>query len=375
MNVLVIGGTGPTGPDIVAELVMRGHDVTVLHRGLHEPPDDVLAAVKHIHADPHFAETLSAALADSTFDTVVATYGRMRVSAAVLAGRCERFIGVGGNPVHAGHLDRSTATPTGMRLLADEESPKASGGTSDRARFAMRVREAEESVLEAGARGAFAATYLRYPIIYGRRSMLRFERSLLARARAGRRRILLPDGGLSAYSRLAERNAAHLVGLVLDHPEVTAGRVYQGGDDEVYSTLQWAELCLAAIGFEAELVGLPLAMCRASWDLLPTGPAASQHTLVDTSRARQELGYTDVVRPADVLAEVCQRLWAEPGELTDRPPNFAAEDDAIAGYDLLLAELADPDGQQAPAGDPRWHPYAHPRTPHQAAPNQAAANP
>jgi len=361
MDVLVIGGTGPTGPDIVAELVARGHDVTVLHRGLHEPRDQVLAGVRHIHADPHFPETLSAAIPGSTYDVVVATYGRMRVSAEVLAGRCERFIAVGGNPVHAGHLDRATATPTGMRLLAHEESPRVSSGSSERARFAMRVREAEESVLAAGERGAFAATYVRYPMVYGRRSMLRFERALLARARAGRRRILLPDGGLSVYSRLAERNAAHLLGLVLDHPEVSAGRVYQAADDEVYSTLQWAELCLAAVGSGAELVGLPLVMCRASWDLLPTGPAASQHTLVDTSRARRELGYADVVQPADVLGEACQMLWAESGQLTDRPPDFAAEDEAIAGYDRLLAELADADGQLAPTGDPRWHPYAHPK--------------
>lgn len=365
MNVLLIGGTGPTGPDIVAELVARGHEVTVLHRGIHEPRDQVLADVRHIHADPHFAETLSAAIADSDFDTVIATYGRMRVSADVLAGRCERFIAVGGNPVHAGHLDRSTAWPTGMRLLAHEESPKISGGSSDRARFAMRVREAEECVLEAGTRGAFAATYVRYPIVYGPRSMLRFERALLARARAGKRRILLPDSGQSVYSRLAERNGAHLLGLVLDRPGVTANRVYQAADDEVYSTLQWAQMCLAAVGFEADLVGLPVEMCRASWDLLPTGPAASQHTLVDTSRARRDLGYADVVRPADVLAEVCQMLWAESSPLTDRPPDFAAEERAIAGYDRLLAELTDSDGQVSQTGDPRWHPYAHPQEPHQ----------
>jgi len=39
MRALVIGGTGPTGPRIVAGLLARGHEVTIFHRGTHELPD------------------------------------------------------------------------------------------------------------------------------------------------------------------------------------------------------------------------------------------------------------------------------------------------------------------------------------------------
>ena len=58
MDALVIGGTGPTGPDVVAALLERSFTVTVLHRGLHEPDEEVLRRVEHIHADPHFAQPL-----------------------------------------------------------------------------------------------------------------------------------------------------------------------------------------------------------------------------------------------------------------------------------------------------------------------------
>ena len=37
MKVLVVGGTGPSGPHVVQGLLERGHDVTILHRGVHEP--------------------------------------------------------------------------------------------------------------------------------------------------------------------------------------------------------------------------------------------------------------------------------------------------------------------------------------------------
>lgn len=50
MRVLVIGGTGPTGPHIVNGLLERGHDVTILHTGGHET-DAIPERVPHIHTD------------------------------------------------------------------------------------------------------------------------------------------------------------------------------------------------------------------------------------------------------------------------------------------------------------------------------------
>lgn len=359
MKTLVIGGTGPTGPDVVRELLARDHEVVVLHRGTHEPDDPILAEVEHIHADPHFADTLTAALGARTFDLMLATYGRMTLNAQACRDRCPRFIGVGGNPVHAGHLDRRGAWPTGMRILAAEDAPRTTANHSDRDRFAARVRAAEEAVFATATDVGFVATYLRYPMVYGRRSMLGFERGLVARLRAGRHRIVLPDGGLSVYSRMADRNAAHLVGLVVDHPEISAGQVYQCADDQPYSVLQWAELACAAVSVTAEFVPVPLELAQPWWDLLPTGPAASRHTLVDTGKARRELGYRDVVRPAEVLADVMRELW-------ERAPSvdldFAAEDAVLAAHDRMVTELTEQLGRQDVDGGPaRWHPYAHPR--------------
>ena len=52
MRILVVGGTGPTGLPIVQGLVEHGHDVTILHRGLHEHPQTP-PQVTHLHADPY----------------------------------------------------------------------------------------------------------------------------------------------------------------------------------------------------------------------------------------------------------------------------------------------------------------------------------
>ena len=57
---LVIGGTGPTGPAIVAGLEARGLDVTICHTGGHEI--DEVAHLPHIHCDVRDGDALTAAI-------------------------------------------------------------------------------------------------------------------------------------------------------------------------------------------------------------------------------------------------------------------------------------------------------------------------
>ena len=45
-----------------------------------------MADLRHIHTDPFRDEGLREALGDETFDVCVATYGRLRVIARVMAG-------------------------------------------------------------------------------------------------------------------------------------------------------------------------------------------------------------------------------------------------------------------------------------------------
>ena len=94
VKVLLIGGTGPTGPLIVDGLRARGADITILHRGAHELPE--LADLEHIHADPHDPAALENAVSGRTFDVAVATYGRLKSIALVLGNRVGHLLAVGG---------------------------------------------------------------------------------------------------------------------------------------------------------------------------------------------------------------------------------------------------------------------------------------
>ena len=365
MRTLVIGGTGPTGPFVLEQLAARGHDITILHRGFHEPQGfPILGQVEHIHADPHFAEPLNAALSGRTFDLVVAMYGRMTLNVEVCRDRCERFISVGGNPAHRGHLDRRSAFPAGMKVLADEEGPTAAGASSARDRFAAKVVAAERAVMDAHRAGAFRATHLRYPMIYGRNCVVAYERWVVRRLLDGNRRLLVPDGGLSIYSRCADRNAAQFVAGVVDNDDAASGQVYQCADDEQYSLYQWTQLIGEALGIEPEIVAVPLDLARPVWPLLPTGPLASQHTLVDTSKARSHLGYRDVVRPAEALRDLVAHLAAHPAETASVDPDDHQERAVIAAFDDLRRRLPTELGWESiEEALPRWHTYDHPIAP------------
>jgi len=49
MPVLIIGGTSFIGPHVVRSLVSGGHEVTVFHRGEHEP--ELPKGVRHVHSE------------------------------------------------------------------------------------------------------------------------------------------------------------------------------------------------------------------------------------------------------------------------------------------------------------------------------------
>ena len=118
---LVVGGTGPTGPVIVAGLEARGHDVTVCHTGNHEV-DEVLH-LPHIHCDVRDRDSLTEAIGSKDWNVAVVTYGRLRTVAEVLKGRVGHFVSVGGGPALRGYFDPWAFDPPGLPLPTPEDAP------------------------------------------------------------------------------------------------------------------------------------------------------------------------------------------------------------------------------------------------------------
>lgn len=370
MRALIIGGTAATGRPLVAELLARGYEVAVYHRGEHEldlPPE-----VEHVHGDPHVEEQLERDLAGRRFDATVATYGRLRVIARVLRGRTAHLVSIGGVPVmrdwypisdphYLQHL-RPVAIP------ASEAFPLERSGVD---RLIDRIRESEEAVLAAHREGAYVATHMRYPYLYGPHSVIPHEWGVVKRVLDGRGAIALPGGGQVLWTRCAAANAAHAIALALDQPELSGGQIYHVGDQRQFTQRQWVEHIAAALGHEFELLEIPWSFAPPGFSYAPEQVQARHHRLLDTSKLRAQLGYRDAVPAEQALAETARWLVEHPPATGDGrnildPFDYAAEDrliEAWRGVEATFEPLeAEPvvwrrsyERQPAP-GEPPSHP-------------------
>lgn len=334
MKALVVGGTGPTGPHIVDGLCARGYEVALLHRGVHESgaPTDV----EHIHTDPYSADALSEALEGRHFDVVLGLYGRVKAIGQAVRGHCDHLVCASGIAVYDGLADPSATSPTGMAVLAREDGPLVD--VEGRSRFAGAIRSAEDSVLALGAAGAYRVSGVRYPQLYGPRNSIPWEWPILKRLLDGRTRMIVPDDGLWIVSRCAARNAAELVLRIVDNPDVADGQYYNIADDEQFTVRQLGELIAEAAGRSVDLVGVPSSIGRSAFDDF-VAPGGRPHALVDTGKARRELGYEQVVQPRLALAETVKWLTANP-VTTQHYPNYRPWLDYEAEDRILDAYLA-----------------------------------
>ncbi len=360
---LVVGGTGPTGPSVVEGLRRRDFEVTLFHRGSHELEE--VADLEHLHGDPHFAETIDVALGDRQFDVVIATYGRTRLLAEHLAGRCGQFIGVGGSAVYPGWVEPGKHQPYGMRVLAGEEEPLEVVGDAPTKgeQFANKMIETERAVFALHASGGFAATWFRYPRIYGPRNLMPYEWSVLRRIRDGRTSIILHDGGLQIRTRCSAWNAAHSLLLAVDLPDTAAGEIYNVGDSFQASERQWVDLIAGLVEAEIEVVTLPMELSSPSWFLTPFAATASPHCVMDTTKIRIQLGYQDVVSAEEALARTLAWLDANPVAAADYPVfqdlfDYDYEDRLTAAYAEAIDRARSHVGEVAKRRP--THAYAHP---------------
>jgi nucleoside-diphosphate-sugar epimerase len=356
MKTLVIGGTGPTGPFIVNGLLRRGHQVSILHRGTHEMEFD--DSVEHLHGDPHFVETLEETLGKRNFDIIIGMYGRLRYVAEVVKGRTPRFIAVGGLPYLS--IFKGLHSPMGTPAPVSETDPLCTDEGFNKFGYLMAL--SERVVMEAHRQGDYSATLLRYPLVYGPRQLAPREWSLIRRFLDGRRRLILPNQGLTLVTRGYVENMAHTVLLAVDHPEKSSGEIYNVGDEWTLSVREWAVLTGRALGIEWELVSLPGEIARPS----RAYAGRDNHQVLDLSKIKSQLGYRDIVPAQEAIRRTVEfylenrpeKGGEEERQLRDAF-DYDTEDRLIEQYRKTAADLR----EKASVGFQWRHPYAHPKKP------------
>jgi nucleoside-diphosphate-sugar epimerase len=343
---LVVGGTGPTGPYIVNGLLERGYEVAILHRGTHEV-DEIPPQVEHIHTDPYDKNCLQEALSGRRFDVCVATYGRLRAIAQVMADRCDRFLSAGGGPAYRGYMNPALYGAGGMPVPIREDHTLVEEETEDSKGW--RIVRTERAVFDLIPH----ATHFRYPYVYGRYQLIPREWLLVRRFRDGRRRIILPDGGLTLHSFGYAENIAHAMLLSIDQPAASSGKIYNVADATVLTLRQVTQIIAQHMGVTLEIINMP-------WELaVPARPLITQpqtsHRVQDVSALRYDLGYTDKVQPEQAICDTVDWLLAnqpQPGGteemVLEDPFDYAAEDRLIDAWLAAISALPAWDGAAEP---------------------------
>jgi len=318
VRVVVLGGTGFIGRRVVEQLVSRGDDVLVVHRGVTEPPGWV--DCRHLHAARAAFAEVSGEVRRFAPDAVLDSHALTAADvAAVLPCLPDAaLVALSSMDVYRAY-EHFRARREGEPVPLDEDAAVRVG------RYPYRGEEIGEDDYEKLdveppylARGG---TVLRLGFIYGEHDPQRREDFVLRRVRAGRRRIPVGAGTL-LLTRLYVHDAASAVLAALDNPAAAAGEVFNVGETRSRTVRGWAEQILAAAGSDAELVRVPDHVLPA--DLRITS-AGSQHMLASSAKATARLGWT----PADPTVGVANSVaWhlAHPPE----PAGLSFVDDEAA---------------------------------------------
>jgi len=278
MRVVVLGGTRFIGRRIVADLVSRGDEVLVVHRGESEPAD--LAPARHLHIDRAAFPTVAAEVTAFAPDVVIDAYAMSRSDVdSVLPHLPETQL------ILLSSMDVYQAFH--HVLLGDGEGepvPVPETGRLREARYIYQsggVRpddyeklDVEPSYLERGA------TVLRLPMVYGEHDHQRREEFILRRVRAGRRRIPI-GAGTWLWTRAYVGDVSAAVLACLANPAVQ-GEVLNIGEPAIRSVRGWVGGILAAADHDAELVTVPdPTLPEDMW----TTKRIDQHVLIDCGKA------------------------------------------------------------------------------------------
>lgn len=163
MKILVIGGNRFLGVELTAQLLARGHDVTLLNRGSLEDPFG--PRVKRIHVD-RGTDAFDAALIDTTWDAVVdfALFdgAQARRLMRVLGGRIGHLIMISTGQVYLVRTPRPALAVEADYAGAVMPSPPSPAEEEDW-RYGIDKRAAEDAIASA------PFTTFRIPMVHGGR--------------------------------------------------------------------------------------------------------------------------------------------------------------------------------------------------------------
>ena len=337
MKILVIGGTGFIGPFAIQRLQQAGHDISVFHRGKTSAPEGVKQIIGDRNRLSDYCDMVAREKFDLVIDFVVSSERQARQLMETLRGITGRVVVLSSMDVYRamGVLRKTEPGPLQEVPLTEESELRTRPHYSPEEIKAMHaiLPWLDEDYEKIAVEHALLnnqdprATILRLPMIYGPGDYIHRFHPFLKRMDDGRPCILFAED-VAAWRTprgyVEDVAAGIALAATLDR---AAGRVYNIGEAECFSELDWAKKIAAATAWKGEFVVLPREKTppHLVW---PYNTA--QHLAVSSARIREELGYCEMTAQAEAFQRTIAWERAHPPQRVGIPFNYQAEDEAVA---------------------------------------------
>ena len=319
-HALVIGGTLFIGRALVDQLLERGDDVTIMHRGRGTPWGE---RVREIRCDRNDTAAVHAALDGKQFDVVYDNvYDWQRGTSAAQVMASVRATAKG---LHRYVFTSSVAVyPPGGPYAEDVELVPSSWPNA----YGAQKADTERALFAFGRENGVGVSTLRPAFVYGPHNPFDREAWFWDRLLAGRP-IIVPGDGLATLQFVYAPDVARAA-ILASEADVAAGHAYSLANYPPISQIDFVRLLAGVAGTKADLVNVPRERIQELGGGVMSPPLYFGAYLdvppitVIPDRVRSELGLE--LTPLEAGFAEAFRWYKQ----QDRPkPDFSWEDKAI----------------------------------------------
>jgi nucleoside-diphosphate-sugar epimerase len=337
MRVLIIGGTNFMGPLVVQSLHSQGHAVTVFHRG--KTTTTLPEGVQEILGDrrSYPLEKLRSTKPDVVLDMIAVIEQDGKDIMRAFKGVARRVVTISSQDVYRafGRVNLKESGPVDLSPITEDSPLRENlypyrGETPRDTDDPHKLQDDYDKILierVVMSDPDFPGTVLRLPMVYGPGDYQHRMFAFLKRMDDRRPAILMDE--LEAqwkWSHGYVENVAEAIALAVTD-ERAVGRSYNVCEPYTSSMAEWVEKIGEAAGWQGRVARVPHGHLP---EPLRWGINAEQHIVVDSSRIRQELGYSERVD----IDEATRRTVAweranPPAKVDEKDFDYAAEDEFL----------------------------------------------
>jgi nucleoside-diphosphate-sugar epimerase len=338
MKILLIGATGFIGPHVARELVRRGHDVTVFHRGhAHAALPD---SVAQLHGDRNdlakYSDEFRRIAPEIVVDLILSSERQAKLLMNTFRGLARRIVALSSGDVYracaiAHKLESGPLQP--VPLTEDSELRKNRNPYGPdtlkqlRTVFGWLDEEYDKIPVEIAAMSdpELPGTVLRLPMVYGPGDPL--HRLFPYLKRMDDRRPAIPiqeDAARWRGPRGYVENVAAAIALATVSDKA-AGRIYNIAEEPALSETEWIERIGRSAGWNGCIVPISKERTPAH---LKVPYRNEQDWAMSSARIRNELGYIEPVDSDTAMERSIVWERANPPVTSAAAFDYAAEDEA-----------------------------------------------